>query len=80
MFLSFFLSLFSMVVFCLGFMVFMNILLIFGSQGNHPQEGRRFLHYRNDPKFLNISSWANSVDPDETALQGLHRLPFHLHL
>ena len=43
--------------------------------------------YRDDPKFSD--SWANSVDPDQTAPggafqeqsdQGLHCLPFRLHL
>ena len=28
------------------------------------------LHYRNDPKFLDIYVWANSVDPDQTAPRG----------
>ena len=37
--------------------------------------------YRNDPKFLDRQIWANSVDPDQTAPdQGLHCLPFRLHL
>ena len=40
--------------------------------------------YRNYPKFLDRQIWANSVDPDQTAEQqsdqGLHCLPFHLHL
>ena len=40
--------------------------------------------YRNDPKFSDRYAWANSADPDQTALeeqsdQGLHCLPFHLH-
>ena len=26
--------------------------------------------YRNDPKFLDRSIWANSVDPDQTAPRG----------
>ena len=41
--------------------------------------------YRNDPKFSDKQVWANSADPDQTALeeqsdQGLHCLLFHLHL
>ena len=37
------------------------------------------------PKFSDIQVWANSVDPDQTALQeqsdqGLHCLLFHLYL
>ena len=41
--------------------------------------------YRNDPKFPDKQVWANSADPDQTALeeqsdQGLHCLLFHLHL
>ena len=41
--------------------------------------------YCNDPKFLDKQVWANSADPDQTALeeqsdQGLHCLLFHLHL
>ena len=41
--------------------------------------------YRNDPKCSDRQAWANSVDPDQTALleeqsdQGLHCLPFSLH-
>ena len=36
--------------------------------------------YRNDPKFADRYSWANSADPDQTAPdQGLHCLPFCLH-
>ena len=43
------------------------------------------LHYRNDPKFSDTQIWANSADPDQTAPeeqsdQGLHCLPFPLHL
>ena len=30
--------------------------------------------YRNDPKFSDRYAWANSVDPDQTALFRLHRL------
>ena len=33
----------------------------------------------NDPKFSNRHAWANSADPDQTAPQGLHCLPFRLH-
>ena len=41
--------------------------------------------YRNDPKFSDRKVWANSADPDQTAPreqsdQGLHCLPFCLHL
>ena len=42
--------------------------------------------YRNDPKFSDGQVWANSVDPDQTAPlgavwdQGLHGLPFLLHV
>ena len=36
--------------------------------------------YRNDPKFSDRFTWANSADPDQTAPdQGLHCLPFRLH-
>ena len=35
--------------------------------------------YRNDPKFFDRYAWANSADPDQTADQGLHCLPFRLH-
>ena len=36
--------------------------------------------YRNDPKFSDRYTWANSADPDQTApVQGPHRLPFRLH-
>ena len=28
--------------------------------------------YRNDPKFSDTQVWANTVDPDQTADQGLH--------
>ena len=35
--------------------------------------------YRNDPKFSDRYAWANSADPDQTAPQGLHCLPFRLH-
>ena len=39
--------------------------------------------YRNVPKFSDRQVWANSADPDQTALeessdQGLHCLPFRL--
>ena len=34
---------------------------------------------RNDPKFSDRYAWANSADPDQTADQGLHCLPFRLH-
>ena len=35
--------------------------------------------YRNDPKFSDRYTWANSADPDQTAPdQGLYRLPFRL--
>ena len=45
--------------------------------------------YSNDPKFSDRQVWANSVGPDQTAPegawkeqsdQGLHCLPFQLHL
>ena len=37
--------------------------------------------YRNVPKFSDRLAWANNVDPDQTAPdQGLHSLPFRLHL
>ena len=37
--------------------------------------------YRNDPKFLDRQVSASSADPDQTAPpQGLHCLPFRLHL
>ena len=36
-------------------------------------------HYPNDPKVLGRYAWANSADPDQTADQGLHCLPFRLH-
>ena len=41
--------------------------------------------YHNDPKFLDRLVWANSVDPirlllEEQSDQGLHCLPFQLHL
>ena len=41
--------------------------------------------YSNVPKFLDRQVWANIVDPDRAAArgesdQGLHCLPFHLHL
>ena len=42
--------------------------------------------YRNFPKFSDRQVWANSADPDQTAPreeqsdQGLHCLPFPLHL
>ena len=37
--------------------------------------------YCNDPKFLDRQVWTYIVDPDQTAPdQGLHCLPFHLHL
>ena len=29
-----------------------------------------FIIYRNDPKFLDRYAWANSADPDQTALRG----------
>ena len=35
---------------------------------------------RNAPKFSDRQVWANCADPDQTAEQGLHCLPFHLHL
>ena len=34
---------------------------------------------RNDPKFSDRYAWAYSAEPDQTAEQGLHCLPFHLH-
>ena len=38
------------------------------------------LRYRNDLKFSDRYSWANSADQDQTAPdQGLHYLPFRLH-
>ena len=41
-------------------------------------------NYRNDLKFSDRQFWANSVDPDQSAPrqsdQGLHCLPFCLHL
>ena len=36
------------------------------------------VEYRNDPKFSDRYAWANSADPDRTAPQGLHCLPFRL--
>ena len=37
--------------------------------------------YPNDPKFSDRQVWANSVHPDqEQSYQGLHYLPFCLHL
>ena len=40
------------------------------------------LYYQNDPKLSSRQVWANSVDPDQKKQtdQGLHCLPFHLHL
>ena len=36
--------------------------------------------YRNDPKFSDRYTWANSADPDqEQSVQGLHYLQFRLH-
>ena len=35
--------------------------------------------YRNVCKFSDRQIWANSVDPDQTAPQGPHCLPFQLH-
>ena len=41
---------------------------------------KKLLYYRNDPKFSDRYTWANSADPDQTApLQGLHCKPFCLH-
>ena len=37
------------------------------------------MQYRNDPKISDSYAWANSADPDQTADQGLHCLPFRLH-
>ena len=34
--------------------------------------------YRNNPKFSDRYTWANSADLDQTD-QGLHCLPFRLH-
>ena len=42
-----------------------------------------FIRLPNDPKFSDIQILANSVDPDQTqeqSGQGLHCLPFCLHL
>ena len=39
-----------------------------------------FYQYRHDPKFSDRYASANSADPDQTADQGLHCLPFRLHL
>ena len=41
-------------------------------------------NYNNDTKFSGRYAWANSADPDQTALrgqsdQGLHCFPFRLH-
>ena len=39
--------------------------------------------YHNVLKFLGRQVWVNSADPDQTeeqSDQGLHCLPFHLHL
>ena len=38
------------------------------------------LSYHNVPKFSDRQVWANSVDPEEQSDQGLHSLPFRLHL
>ena len=41
----------------------------------------RYHYFHNDPKFLDRQVWANSVDSDqEQSDQGLHCLPFCLHL
>ena len=37
------------------------------------------IYYRNVPKFSDRQVQANSADPDQTAPQGLHYLPFRLH-
>ena len=37
-------------------------------------------YYCNDPMFSDKKAWANLVVPDQTAPQGLHCLPFLLHL
>ena len=44
-----------------------------------------YQYYRNNPKFSDRQVWANSVDLDQTVRQeqsdqGLHCLPFHLHI
>ena len=36
--------------------------------------------YRNVPKFLERQAWANNEDLKELSDQGLHCLPFHLHI
>ena len=36
-------------------------------------------YYRNDPKFWDRYTWANSADPEEQSDQGLHCLTFCLH-
>ena len=44
-----------------------------------------YQYYHNNPKFSDRQVWANSVDLDQTVRQeqsdqGLHCLPFHLHI
>ena len=40
----------------------------------------QFLMYRNGPKFSDTQVWANSVVLEEQSDQGLHCLPFLVHL
>ena len=39
----------------------MNVILMF-------MQSQRIIQYRNVPKFLDRQVWANSVDPDQTAV------------
>ena len=40
---------------------------------------RLYPDYRENPKFSDRQVWVNSADPDQTAHQGLHCLPFRMH-
>ena len=61
---------------------FQVILLALSCGGSYDMLALRtkFYDYRNDPKFSDRYAWANSADQDQTTPQGLHCLPFRLHL
>ena len=43
------------------------------------QQFNQSINYRNDPKFSDRQTWANSVVLEEQSDQGLYFLPFCLH-